>query len=149
MAANSIRERIILANKAIIELIPAVQHTERTVQQYSQLENFAQTQFPVVSVVGRVPVPVEKHTDRDGLVDMIISELKVDFYCYQIANEDPDTSISSLLDDIWVALYADQKRGGLVISTVISAESDYEVFAPFTAFKMTVIHRYKHGPGGI
>lgn len=149
MAANSLRERIIVANKTLVEAVPAVSHTERTVQQYSQLQNFAETQFPVVAVVGRIPIPVEKHTGRDGSVDLIISRLRVDFYCYLLANEEPDTAISSLMDDLWVKLYADQKRSGLVLSTEITADENYEWWAPFAAFKMTVTHRYKHGPGGI
>lgn len=149
MAANSKREQIIIRNKTIIESLGGVAHTERTVLQYSQLEDFASTQFPCVAIVGRIPVPVEKHTNRTGDVDLIISQLKVDLYCYLIANEDTDPAISSLMDDLWVALYADQRRGGLTISTEIKLEENHEYWAPFAAFKMTVLHRYKHGPGGI
>lgn len=149
MAANSKREQIILANKAIIESVDTVSHTERTVLQYSQLEDFAITQFPCIAIVGRIPIPVEKHLSRNGDVDLIISNLKVDLYCYLIANEEVDSAISSLMDDLWTALYADQRRGGLTLSTEIKPGENHEFWAPFAAFKMTISHRYKHGIGGI
>lgn len=149
MSVNSLREQIIVANKTIVEALFGITTVTRTVQEYSELQNFAVTQFPVVAIVGRVPVPKSKRTGRNGQVDLILSELNVDFYCYLMNNEEIDTAISSLLDDLWVALYSDQTRGGLVMTTEVTADNRIEYLAPFAAFRLTVLHTYKHGPGGI
>lgn len=150
MAANSIRERIILANIEILKNVESVKTVKRTLMEYSELQGFATTQFPVVAVVGKIPIPKEKHSNRrTGYVDSIISSLTVEYFVYIQANNDMDSKISSLMDDLWKALYEDQTRGDLVLDTVIKTEMDQEVWPPFAAFKLTSIHHYKHDTGGI
>jgi hypothetical protein len=149
MAANSNREQIIEANKTIVEGVSAVKTVKRTLLEYSDLQEFALTQLPVAAVVGRMPVPVEKHTMRTGDVDQIKSKLNVDIFVYIQANDNADVEISSLMDDLWAALYADQSRSGLVISTEVKVEENPEYWAPFAAFKITVEHYYVHSTGGI
>jgi hypothetical protein len=149
MAANSLREQIILADISLIEALSNVKTVVRTVQSYSDLSNFAGPQLPVAAVVGRLPVPANHIRTRDGQVDQILSELKVDVYFYFQENVNADLEISDYLDDLWVALYADPTRGGLCLYTELLAVENYETWAPYTAFQMVINHRYKHNTGGI
>ena len=150
MAANSKRERIILADVAIVETIDAITTTVRTLQSYSDLESFAITQFPVAAIVGRLPVPNNKHSRRySAAVDQCISDLRVDIFVYFMNNEDADTQLSSLLDDLFAALYTNQSRNDLCLSTVLELTENNEVWHPFAAFKLTCVHTYQHDTGGI
>ena len=150
MAVNSLRERIIQSDVDILSDLESVVTTTRTMPEFSSLSTFALTQFPVAAVVGRLPVPKEKHSSRRmGTVDQIISELKVDVFVYLMANENTDTEISTLLDDIWVALYTDPNRGNLVMKTELDLYEGVDYAAPFAAFKVSCIHQYKHDTGGI
>ena len=150
MAANSKRERIIISDLTLIQGVSAVKTPIRTIPQYKDLQEFALTQFPVVAVVGRLPVPEEKHSSRvSARVDLIKSRLVVDSYVYLMANENADTEIYSLMDDLWVALYADPSRGDLVTSTELEVQEDVQKWAPFLAFRFSIIHYYFHDTGGI
>lgn len=150
MAANSIRERIILSDIEKVGNVAAISTVVRTMQTYSELQNFAGTQFPVAAVVGRIPVPQYKTSGRiPALVDQCISELKVDIFVYFINNENADEQLSSMLDDIFVALFQDQSRSNLCLSTELRMDENNEVWAPFAAFKITCVHKYKHDTGGI
>jgi hypothetical protein len=150
MSANSKRERIIEANLCLVESLSSIKTAQRTIPNYSDLQNFAITQLPVAAVVGRLPVPVEKHSGRRSAeVLQVRSKLVVDVFVYLQANENADTEISALMDDLWVALYADQSRGALVLSTEIVPEENTQYYAPFAAFKLSVVHYYIHDIGGI
>jgi len=149
MADNSLREQIILSDIVLLEQIAGVKTVKRTMQSYSDLERFAVTQFPVVAVVGELPVPSNKINARNGQVDQCISSLSVNLYVYLQANENADTEISSLLDDIWVKMYEDPTRSSLVMLTTIDIDKGSEYFNPFAAFKLTINHMYQHSTGGI
>lgn len=149
MAANSKREQIILADVAIMQGVSSITTVKRTIQAYSDLQDFAQTQLPVAAVVGMLPVPKNHVTGRDGQVDYIISELKVDIFVYFQEANDQDEQVSLMLDDIWSALYSDPKRGILCMGTQLTAHADVEYWDPYVAFKISCIHQYQHNTQGV
>lgn len=149
MAENSKREQIILANKALIESVSTIKTINRVLPEYKELQNFAQTQFPVCAVVGRMPVPEEKISSRGIQVDQIKSEIKVDIFTYLQINTNIDTLISDVADDLWKQLYTDQSRNGLVIKTTLEVNEKISVWNPFAAFQITAVHKYIHDSGGI
>jgi len=150
MAANSMREQIIVYVKGKVEELASIKTVSRVRQTYSQLQQFAVTQLPLVAVVGRLPHPVEKVSSRTKVkIDLIISELLIDLYVYFQDNVTPDETLSNLLDDLWVKLYSDEAMGNLVISTLLSVDEQPEYWEPFVAFRMMVKVKYKHTTGGI
>ncbi|MGD9156799.1 MAG: hypothetical protein PVG39_00195 [Desulfobacteraceae bacterium] len=149
MAANSIRERLILADKAILDELSFIKTVERRLPSYKDLQNFALTQLPVAAIVGRIPKPTNKVSSRTGQVDQILSELRVDIYVFLQENESADSAISSYLDDLWPQLYADPTRGRLCMFTTLEATENTETWPPFVAFQLTCVHNYQHSTGGI
>lgn len=151
MAENSLREQIIVADKTIVEAVDSIKTVERTVKAYAKLQEMSSAQFPVCSVVGKMPVPKNAHRASRCRIDQIVSELKVDVFCYLQQNNESqiDTDISNLADDLYAALYTDQLRGGLVTKSEVQIHEEHEYWPPFAAFKMTVTHEYVHGTEGI
>lgn len=150
MADNSKREQIILwVIKEVKELV-SIKSVIRKLQAYSDLEEFAVTQFPVVAVVGRLPVPDEHISGRrKAHADISISELIVDLYCYFQNRENPDSMLSNLADDLWRKLNEDQTKSNLVISTLLQMTENPEYWDPFVAFKVSCKFKYIHTVGGI
>lgn len=150
MAANSQREQIIVYNVDLIKTLPSIKTVIRTKQSYSQLQQFAVTQLPLVAVVGRLPKPVEKVSSRTRVkIDLIISELAIDFFVYFQETVSPDERLSFLADDIWAKLYLDETMGDLVIGTLLTVDEEPEYWDPFVAFRVTATVKYKHTTGGI
>jgi hypothetical protein len=150
MAENSKREQIILWIVSLLEDISSISTVTRKMQAYSDLEEFALPQFPVAAVVGRLPVPLEKKSGRKaGGVEIVRSKLAVDIFVYIQDNVNPDSAISTIADDIWVKLYADQLKGGLVIDTTLNIDENHAYWEPFVAFKITDNSIYVHDTGGI
>ena len=149
MASNSIRERIILADIALVKTIDSIKTVERRLPSYSDLQSFALTQLPVAAVVGRIPVPVNHISNRNGQVDQCNSELKVDIYVFIQENKNADVQVSSILDDFWRVLYTDPTRNELGTFLELIAEENIETWVPFVAFKITCKHIYNHSIGGI
>lgn len=150
MAANSMREQIIVYVKDKVAELASIKTVSRVKQTYSQLQQFAVTQFPLVAVVGRLPLPVEKVSGRTRVkIDLIISELPIDLYVYFQDKVTPDETLSNLLDDLWSKLYEDETMGDLVISTLLTVDEEPEYWEPFVAFRITVKVKYKHTTGGI
>ena len=150
MAANSMREQIIVYVSNKIGELSSIKTVSRVKQTYSDLQQFALPQLPIVAVVGRLPLPVEKVSSRTKVkIDLIISELSIDLYVYFQDRVTPDEKLSNLLDDLWAKLYEDEGMGGLVISTFLSADEQPEYWEPFVAFRVTVKVKYRHTTGGI
>lgn len=151
MAKNSIREQILVYHaRYLIGKVSSISTVIRLLPKYSDLQNFAVTQFPVAAVVGRLPVPDEKISSRDGsAVDIIISSLKIDNYIYIQERDDPDTELSNLVDDVWAKCYSNVTYGGLALSSTLEVHEEPEYWDPFIAFKLTSIVKYKHSTGGI
>lgn len=151
MAKNSTREQILVYHeKYILKGIKGIAHVIRTLPAYSDLQSFASTQFPLVAMVGKLPVPREKMSSRDrSKVDLIISDLAIENYIYLMTREDQDTVISDLVDDLWAKCYSVPDYGGLVLGTVVEVTGDVVQWDPFVAFKITSNVAYKHTTGGI
>jgi len=151
MARNSKREQILVYHKKnLIGKVSSIKTVVRKMPEYSDLQQFAVTQFPVAAMVGRLPMPKEKMSSRDGsAVDIIISKLSIDNYVYIQEMEDQDSMISQIVDDVWVKCYSDVTYGGLVLSTILKVHENPEYWDPFIAFRLTSEVIYKHTTGGI
>ena len=151
MAKNSLRERILVYHeKQLLKKIKSISHVIRTLPNYSDLQNFPVTQFPLVAMVGKLPVPVEKMSSRDrSVVDVIISRLSIENFVYMQTREDQDSVISEVVDDVWAKTYSDPTYGGLVLGTTVEVTEDVVQYDPFVAFKLTSKIDYKHSTGGI
>ena len=151
MAINSIREQILVYHKRnILEKISSISYVIRTMPDYSALQQFAVTQFPLVAMVGKLRVPKEKMSSRDrSKVDIIISELSIDNFVYLQTREDQDTVISNIVDDFWAKCYSLPDYGGLALGTLLEVSEDVIQYDPFVAFKLTSLVTYKHTTGGI
>lgn len=151
MARNSIREQLLVYHvKYLIGKVNSIQTVVRTMPNVSDLQQFAVSQFPLAAVVGRVPVPQEKISSRDGsAVDIIISNLRIDNFIYLQTREEPDSALSSIIDDVWVKCYSDVTYNGIALGTVLEVTEDVEYYDPYIAFRLTSIVKYKHSTGGI
>jgi hypothetical protein len=147
---NTTREEVIHKIQTILESIDSIKTVVRRMPSYEDLQRFAVTQFPVVAMVCGLPVPNEKESARiPAALDLVISELKIELYCYLMDASTMDSSISEMLEKIWIALYADPTQGGLVLGTLLKPEAATEVWEPFGAFKIDVLTKYVHTTGGI
>lgn len=150
MAENSKREQIILRVIAELEEIPSIRTVVRKLPENSDLKTFALTQFPVIAVVGKLPIPAEHISGRrPARADVMVSKLTVDLYVYFQERESPDSMISNLADDLWVKLNEDQTKNGLVISTILRMTENPEYWDPFVAFRFSCEFKYIHTTGGI
>lgn len=150
---TSIREQLILADKAILDGLSWINKVDRTLMDYNELKNYAVTQFPVAAVVGNLPkLNQYKFSERDhSIVDAIQSELVVDVYFYfqRRAWSSVDEKVSEYANALFVALFANPSRGGLCLRTVVAPKPEYSYWDPFIAFKIEVKHYYNHTTGGI
>lgn len=152
MIAQSTREDIATYTLSTVTGISDFNTVVRRIPLYEQLKDFAVTQFPVGAVVAKMPVPNEKESARiPAKLDLIVSDLDVDVYGYLQNTDDDtvDTSISDLLNKIWVAMYADPTLGNRVLNTWLKPEPEVEYWYPFVAFKVVVKVRYVHTTGGL
>lgn len=150
MGADSIRERIVNFIIAEIQSLETIKTVIRKQPSYNDLKLFSNMQFPAVAVVAGLPVPEEKVPGRSSSAyDRIISDLDVKVFCYLQDRANPDAMISNLLDDLFSKLYQDKTKGGLVISTILKPEENYEYWDPYGAFCLIVKMKYKHTIGGI
>lgn len=151
MAANSKRELAIARIVSKLEELTSLFFVDRKpITGISDLQAYAQTQLPMAAVMGRMPVPVTKKSDQRRALDKVISVLGIDVVVYALDNVTPDTTISSLADDIWVKLYDDITQGyKWIIDTEITPEANIAVWDPYVAFSMLVNITYIHDKGGI
>ena len=88
MAKDSIREQIIISHEKILTSLRSIRTVTRVKLSYSDLQQFAVTQFPLVAVVAGLPVPDNKWSSRKREdIDIIISSLSIQNFVYvQINN---------------------------------------------------------------
>lgn len=148
MAENSKRERIISRLTEQIKTLPWVRTVTREPYEYvDDLERFAQTQFPVLSIVAGLPEPQE--TRRAGKGREYVSNLGVHLFVYALAASTPDESISSMADDVWKTILADPKQGGLALDTALLPETEKTVHQPYVGFWLAARVVYAHDSSGI
>lgn len=154
MTTTSKREQIIEYAVSLIDELDSIKTVERVMQNYSDLENFADTQIPVAAVVGGLPIPVPKMSSK-GMsdVDLIISDMVIKIRVYGLDRVNPDTLVSNLADDVWAKLYSDQQfgegRAGLILGLTLAFDGDPQYWEPYVAFQTNCTVRYKHNRGGI
>lgn len=151
MAANSKREQItgkvvsLLTGLASISTVKRVQPTG-----LSALQSYASTQLPLAVVLAGLPVPKEKYSQQARNLDTVISDLGIDIFVYAMDNVNPDSTISTLVDDIWALLYADITQGfNWVHSTRLMPEPATGIWDPYCGFNIRAIITYQHSKGGI
>lgn len=153
MAANSKRERLLLAVVAALETVAGIKSVVRRRPTLEQLEGIAQTELPKIAVTAGLPVPNPHLSElqKTRLRDKFLSDLSVDVVLYDLLYDDAqyDTKVSFLVDDLWVALNADQGWNKLAVSTVVAPDMDVAIWSPYLAFKMKLTIQYIHGIGGI
>ena len=150
MAANSLREQLILDVKSSLESISSIAHVDRRKLSFDELETVPATQLPYVVVMGDLPIPKYKFEGRSSAsIGAVISELTINLTVYGSERENPDSAISSLLDDIWVKMFEDPTRSGLAIKTTLYPSPKYAILDPYYAFEVDVIVTYKHTTNSI
>lgn len=153
MAANSKREQLLVKVAQKLGTISAIETVSRKgFSDFHELENYANTQLPVAVVLGGLPQPSEKFSGRTRKLDQSQSKLSVDIIVYALDNDTPDTTVSTLADDIWSTLYADMTLGLTSVTVLdirIIPETEVLVFAPYVAFKITLVITYLHGKESI
>jgi hypothetical protein len=152
VAQNSRREQILIKLEAALEALDSIKTVERTLPNgLSDLDNYAEPQLPLAAMVGNLPKPVYKISTRDGhTVDKVTSVLGVNLYVYAHDNVTPDTTISTLADDVWRQMLADETHGFKWVSgTEVHPDINTAVWAPYCAFNMLINVTYLHSKGGI
>lgn len=156
MATDSKRELILSEVVDLIESLDSIMAVKRTRLSFADLGNFTGPQLPLVAVVGSLPDPTPHISGRQASgSDMFISSLSVDLSCYAMDNENPDTTISNLADDLWAKIYSSPRLEttdyprGLVLGVAVKPELKTGIWDPYVVFKMACIYKYVHGIGGI
>lgn len=145
MAENSIREQIIENTITAIEDIPGIAHVARKKLGFDDMASISQAQMPYAAIAAGLPNGTLKRSNmKAGDVQKIISELVIEIIIYGVDNINPDSSISSLADDVWAKLYEDPQRGGLCISSEVKAEIETGIFDPYFVFSLNYIAQYVH-----
>lgn len=153
MADNSKRERIILAVVADLGTLSGVKTVSRRRPTLEQLQGTAQTELPKIAVTAGLPVPDPhmKELQKTRLRDKFVSNIELEIVYYDLLYNDDeyDSRISSIADDLWTLLHANQSWGGLATATDVRPDSDVAIWDPYLAFKITLTIQYIHGIGGI
>lgn len=150
MAENSKRELIILRIIEELESVIWVKQVKRVRPTMAELMNYAGTALPLITVEAKLPVPIEKKSSRrPGILDVFLSKLPVEIFCYILENENPDSIISNYLDDLWVKMYEDVLKDGLCLTTIVTPQVETLSLAPYTAFGIEVTLTYLHTTSGI
>lgn len=148
MAANSKRERILQDIIGAVRALPWVGAVLREQPAApGDLADYAQSQFPLVAVVGQLPRP--KQTRRAGKGREFVSELEVGLFVYAMEAQTPDARVSSLADDLWAACLADPVRNGCALDTGVLPETEKATYTPYVAFSLTLNITYTHSASGI
>lgn len=150
MADNSKREQILLRLKNKIESLVSIKTVKRIQpSDISELQQYSAQQLPLLAMIGGVPIPVKHQRGRDNKLDVFLSELPVEIYIYFMNRVDPDSQLSSLLDDLWRCLFEDQLLDGLVNQMFILPKVEVAAWDPYVAFSVDLKYTYKHTIGGI
>lgn len=126
----------------------------RLLPSFDEFADFSGQDLPMLAIVAKLPRPVEhKRTREPGGKDVFISALEVEFVVYALENEEPDTMISDLADDLWATLYGDTTSGAkpnsLTLGLSVMPEPVIGRWDPYIIFKMVCTFSYYHTTGGI
>ncbi len=141
------RERIVQDCLAALGALPWIRTVTRRPYAYAEdLQGFAQTQFPVLSLLAHLPRPVQER--KAGAGKEFVSTLDLDCYVFALEARTPDEALSAMLDDVWRALFADPRRGGLALDTVVLPETEAAHRPPYVGFWLRARITYVHDHGG-
>ncbi len=148
MAEASKRELII---RDLVDTVTGL-HWARTVARRpyahaEELDCFAQTQFPVLSLLAHLPKPVQER--RAGAGKEFVSTLDVDIYVFALQARTPDETLSAMLDDLWRVLFQDRRRGGLALDTTVLPETEAAHRPPYVGAWLRARISYVHDHRGI
>jgi hypothetical protein len=112
----SIREIILGRTVEKLDTIPEI----KTIRRYpiispKELEEIAHTQFPLITVIGGLPLPESGNPIQLGAEShesSLRSNLDIYLSVFGFNRETPDTEISSLFDKIYRVLYCDPEYKG-------------------------------------
>lgn len=151
MAENTKREAILERLKAELEELDSIVMVARVRLSFADLGNLANTQLPYIAMVGKLPKPEEKWSQRtQGQPDKFTSRLTCQLYVYALAYSDPDTIVSVLADDIWVKIYATPTMGfKYVLGIDLDPNVEVGHFDPYVIFRIDAHIKYVHTTGGI
>jgi hypothetical protein len=151
MAANSRRELLLAKIKTTLDSVSSLSYVERKpLKGLSDLNAYPTTQMPLAIVLGSMPVSEEKFSEREIKLDRVRSILKATIIVYAMDNQTPDSTVSTLADDIWAAIYNDITLGfSWVSGLTIIPDANVAVYDPYVAFSIDVDISYFHGKGGI
>ena len=153
MAANSIREQILVQVKAVLEAITAIGSVERkVVASVSELKQIPFPLFPVICMTAGLPVPKGRGyvTLREsGQSSNLRSILSINLRTYGLDKLEPNTAISTLAEDIWDELYDDPTVDSLAESVTVKLQGETLFFEPFYRFDMIYDVEYIHDTDGI
>lgn len=143
------RESIIVAVKTLVDGVSSISKVVRNQpNSLEDLSNYAATELPLVAVVGGIPQPVAHPGGRRGK-DFFLSTLQIQLFCYFMDNENPDTTLSTLLSDLWIAVYASQRLSGQATGMELKPDFRKLTMPPYCAFALECHVQYKHTTGGI
>jgi len=148
MAANSKRERILqhlAASVGALDWVRAVLREQPG--QPADLDKYGQTQFPLVALAAGLPAPRKERLAGKG--KEFVSTLDALLVVYALEDQTPDSLVSSMADDLWVAVFGDRRRGGLAMDTTVLPEVEKAAYPPYLAFSMTARVTYAHDETGI
>lgn len=140
------REIITLGIIAALENVSSITTVTRKKVLLEEFEDIPATQLPYASVMSGLPDPQDTRfsTRLQGKIKDIRSELLTTVTVFGLDNEDPDSTISSLLQDIWAAIFVDYRRGNHALQTTIRPEVRTGIFDPYYAFEIVVATEYLH-----
>lgn len=146
MALNSTRELIVTDIVDTLTNVTSIAEVKRRrMADIDELKAIPTTQLPYISVTGGLPEPIQKKSGRKpGGIETVVSTLAVEILCYNLAYDNPDVALSDLLDDIWAALYADQTRGGIALSTDVIPQVEPAYINPYILFRVVCNVVYVH-----
>ena len=152
MAENSIREAILASLEDAMRKVALAKTITRTWPSFAAMENFSETEFPVIAVVGGLPDPAEykRSARRKAGVEWFRSVLKVSIFLYDRSTTAKcDTRLSDLADEVWKKFWLEPTFGGYVEECSASFPELPETIDPYIASRMSVSLKYLHTTGGI
>jgi hypothetical protein len=146
------REEILEALKEDLGTLSSIKTVDRVRPEFANLDQIANTELPKIALVGMLPKPVQKLSNRkQGRVDLLISELNFRVYCYALDNtKTADTTVSTLANAIWVKLWEVLNLGLDYVQGVdVVPNVEVGIWDPYIVFRMDGTITYKHDTGGI
>lgn len=144
----SIREEIIQNVVETLDESGLISRVIRIVPEQNDIERLPAGDFPVVSVLGRLPEVTypDFYSAASSLSTSmeLTSLLEIELYIHGKNDKQSDEEISVLVAEIWKLLHKDRSRGGLCSYTRLQPELIPIRQLPYFSFLITLECKYKH-----